>query len=41
MGSVAENRFRNSTGPKSRHVLGTDQYIAPEAYEGEIDGQGS
>ncbi|CAJ1384429.1 unnamed protein product [Effrenium voratum] len=24
----------NSTGPKSRHVLGTDQYIAPEAYEG-------
>ncbi|CAE7718387.1 prkC, partial [Symbiodinium necroappetens] len=24
----------NSTGPKSKHVLGTDQYIAPEAYEG-------
>ncbi|CAK9101774.1 Hormonally up-regulated neu tumor-associated kinase homolog (Serine/threonine-protein kinase MAK-V) [Durusdinium trenchii] len=24
----------NSTSPKSRHVLGTDQYIAPEAYEG-------
>ena len=25
---------RNSTNQKSRHVLGTDQYIAPEAYEG-------
>eukprot|EP00434_Breviolum_minutum_P010343 symbB.v1.2.009126.t1/scaffold577.1/size258142/1 len=24
----------NSTNQKSRHVLGTDQYIAPEAYEG-------
>jgi len=24
----------NSTSQKSRHVLGTDQYIAPEAYEG-------
>lgn len=24
----------NSSGPKGRHVLGTDQYIAPEAYEG-------
>ncbi|CAE7376010.1 spk1 [Symbiodinium pilosum] len=24
----------NSTSPKSKHVLGTDQYIAPEAYEG-------
>ena len=27
--------WRNSTGPKSKHVLGTDQYIAPEAYEGQ------
>ena len=26
--------LRNSTSQKSRHVLGTDQYIAPEAYEG-------
>ena len=28
--------LRNSTNQKSRHVLGTDQYIAPEAYEGPL-----
>ncbi|CAL1145995.1 unnamed protein product [Cladocopium goreaui] len=29
-----KKKRQNSTSQKSRHVLGTDQYIAPEAYEG-------